>query len=163
MSTYFCLQLWSAVHSLGTGVFVQPDVLVSYPKSTFVTIVRIAVCLLVVFSYPLQSHPARRCILTMYTSLRHGKGSKVLPTNIEFYTVTAVFLFASFAVAMSVTNLGTVLELVGATGSTAVSYILPGAIYWRLHPYPHPLRYAAALQFTIGCCIVPIALTFIFI
>jgi amino acid permease len=142
---------------------VQPDILVNYPRSAFVSIVRVAVCLLVVFSYPLQSHPARRCILTMYIALRHGKGSRIAPTTVEFYAVTALFLTASFITAMSVTNLGSVLELVGATGSTAVSYILPGAIYWRLHPNAHPLRYIAAIQLAVGCCIVPIALTFIFL
>mmetsp|Transcript_8784 Transcript_8784/g.26488 ORF Transcript_8784/g.26488 Transcript_8784/m.26488 type:complete len:179 (-) Transcript_8784:1115-1651(-) len=139
----------------------QPDILVNYPRSTFVSIVRIAVSLLVIFSYPLQSHPARRCLLTMYTAVRFGKESERPPSTVEFYAVTGVFLVASFVVAMSVSNLGTVLELVGATGSTAVSYILPGAIYWRLHPHPHPLRYVAAVQFSVGCCIVPIALTFI--
>mmetsp|Transcript_8785 Transcript_8785/g.26492 ORF Transcript_8785/g.26492 Transcript_8785/m.26492 type:complete len:317 (-) Transcript_8785:1115-2065(-) len=143
------------------GDLVEPDILVNYPRSTFVSIVRIAVSLLVIFSYPLQSHPARRCLLTMYTAVRFGKESERPPSTVEFYAVTGVFLVASFVVAMSVSNLGTVLELVGATGSTAVSYILPGAIYWRLHPHPHPLRYVAAVQFSVGCCIVPIALTFI--
>ena len=76
---------------------------------------------------------------------------------------TALFLLVTGAVALTVTNLGTVLGLVGATGSTAVTYILPGAIYYRLHPHSHPLRYIAALQFVVGCCITPIALTFIFV
>jgi amino acid permease len=117
----------------------------------------------VVFSYPLQSHPARKCLLTLYIGLRHGKRSKKVPTNVEFYLATAFFLGGTFAVAMTVSNLGTVLGLVGATGSTAVTYILPGAIYWRLHPWPHMLRNIAAVQFILGCCITPVALTLILI
>jgi len=135
--------------------------LVNYPLSTVVSIARIAITLLVVFSYPLQSHPARKCLLTLYIGLRHGKRSKKVPTNVEPYVATALFLAGTFAVAMTVRNLGTVLGLVGATGSTAVTYILPGAIYWRLHPWPHTLRNVAAIQFVIGCCITPLALTLI--
>ena len=41
-------------------------------------------------------------------------------------------------------------------------YILPGAVYWSLHPEPHLKRWLAALQFGVGCVIVPVALTFIF-
>eukprot|EP00038_Savillea_parva_P029219 m.69584 g.69584 ORF g.69584 m.69584 type:complete len:517 (+) comp8595_c0_seq2:222-1772(+) len=143
------------------GDMVQSDVLINYPRSGFVSAVRVAVCLLVVFSYPLQSHPARRSLLTLLTSIRYGKDAKILPSNFEFYAVTAVFLVASLIVALSVTNLGTVLELVGATGSTTVSYILPGMVYWRLHPFPHPMRRVAVVQTVVGLCIVPIALTFI--
>ena len=63
---------------------------------------------------------------------------------------------------MIVSDLGIVLKLVGATGSTTVCYILPGAVYWALHPEPHFKRWVAGLQFCLGCVIIPVALTFIF-
>ena len=66
------------------------------------------------------------------------------------------------AVALSVRSLGKVLSLVGATGSTTISYILPGGIYWRVGP-PGPKRYLAAGQFLLGCVIMPAALTFVFL
>ena len=43
-----------------------------------------------------------------------------------FNVITCCFLLFSFIVAMSVSDLGVVLGIVGATGSTIVSYILPG-------------------------------------
>ena len=50
----------------------------------------------------------------------------------------------------------------GATGSTTISYILPGGIYWRVGP-AGPERYLAARQFLLGCVIMPAALTFVFL
>ena len=68
----------------------------------------------------------------------------------------------ALAVALSVRSLGKVLSLVGATGSTTISYILPGGIYWRVGP-AGPKRYLAAGQFLLGCAIMPAALTFVFL
>jgi amino acid permease len=45
-----------------------------------------------------------------------------------FYCITCVFLVLSYVIAMSVSDLGVILGVVGATGSTMVSYILPGKI-----------------------------------
>lgn len=78
-----------------------------------------------------------------------------------FYGITCVFLVLSFIIAMSVSDLGVILGIVGATGSTMVSYILPGAIYMKMHPEPHLLRYLACIQFTVGMIIVPTALYFV--
>lgn len=64
---------------------------------------------------------------------------------------------------------GVMLALVGATGSTAVSYILPGGFYYMLHKdkpaceAPTWKLYAALAQFTLGCILVPTCLTLIFI
>ena len=58
------------------------------------------------------------------------------------------------------------LALVGATGSTAVSYILPGGFYYMLHKddpqAPKWKVYAAFTQMCIGCILVPTCLSFIF-
>ena len=63
---------------------------------------------------------------------------------------------------MCIRDSSTILSVVGATGSTAVSYILPGGIYYRLAE-PSPKRTLALGQFLLGCCIVPTALTLIFV
>ena len=68
--------------------------------------------------------------------------------------MTIAFLVVSYGVAMSVTDLGIILALVGATGSTMVSYILPGAIYYRLHTEPHFLRSVALAIFCVGACLL---------
>jgi len=71
---------------------------------------------------------------------------------------TAAFLAGSLLIALAVDDLGVVMAVVGATGSTAVSYILPGAIYWVLHPHPHAMRFAAGAMFAAGVCITPVSL-----
>ena len=45
----------------------------------------------------------------------------------------ALFLLASFFIAVSVTDLGVVLALVGASGSTIISYIIPGLFYYKMY------------------------------
>lgn len=80
----------------------------------------------------------------------------------RFWLYTLLFVLASWRIALGVSNLGKVMAVVGATGSTSVSYILPGACYWRLHPYPHAKRYVAGGLFCLGVLIIPTALHSIF-
>ena len=70
---------------------------------------------------------------------------------------------ASFLVSLSVKDIAVVLEVVGATGSTTVSYLLPGIIYYILHPQPHLRRQVALAQFILGLIIIPTCLTAIFL
>jgi amino acid permease len=58
------------------------------------------------------------------------------------------------------------LALVGATGSTLISYILPGACYYKIFKAESQghwdwRMYAAIVLFCMGCIIMPVALTFI--
>eukprot|EP00040_Diaphanoeca_grandis_P032519 m.197163 g.197163 ORF g.197163 m.197163 type:complete len:461 (-) comp32650_c0_seq1:84-1466(-) len=146
------------------GANVEADILQSYPKTAIVSIARMSISILVAFSYPLQAHPARQCLLSLYSSCSGNVDAEGTPhpaSNYLFYGITVAFTLLSFLLAMVLTDLGIVLELVGATGSTIVSYILPGAIYWKLHPEPHWLKTMAIVQFSVGCCIIPVALGFI--
>lgn len=52
-------------------------------------------------------------------------------------------------------------QVVGATGSTTIAFILPGLLYLKVHPEPHPKRSLAALQLSVGLLIIPVALTVI--
>lgn len=38
----------------------------------------------------------------------------------------------AYLISISVTDLSTILSLVGATGSTAICYILPGVLFYRM-------------------------------
>ena len=53
--------------------------------------------------------------------------------------------------------------MVGATGSTIVSYILPGSCYFLLYREPHTLRWAALALLVAGAVIMPLSLTLIFL
>jgi len=50
----------------------------------------------------------------------------------RFAILTALILIASYAVAMTVSSLDRVLAFVGSTGSTTISFILPGVFYHRM-------------------------------
>ena len=77
--------------------------------------------------------------------------------RVIFVAVTILFLLLSVSIALVVQNLGTILSIVGASGSTLVTYILPGLIYVKLHPAGR-YNIFAYLQFFLGCAIMPSAL-----
>lgn len=96
-----------------------------------------------------------------------GKDTGVAPSQFRVWIVTVVFLILSYILALSVKSLGKVLAFVGATGSTMVSYILPGFCYYFIFDEkskaPKWKRTAALIQGCLGLIIVPVCLTFIFI
>ena len=64
--------------------------------------------------------------------------------------VTLLELMASLLIALCVLDLGKVLGVVGATGSTLVSYILPGLLYVQTFPECHCKRLLAFGQLLLG-------------
>ena len=190
----YLLVAWSGLLTFGDSL--QSDILLNYPQSALVTTMRVFVALLVVFSYPLQLDPSRRCIITLVKKVR-GRGTPRSPSSgvlsmgydaeaqapsdktpltsstppggegagdaALFYVITLAFLLASYTLAMVVDSLGLILNVVGATGSTMVSYILPGIVYVRLFEGERDLTMVGArVQAAIGGCIIPVALYFIF-
>ena len=157
------------------GDKVQGDILDNYPVEPAITVARVFVAALVALSFPLQCHPSRACVMSLLQGARPPppddasdaalalrKRAEDRRTRAEHVAVTTVFLVGATLIALSVESLSTILSVVGATGSTAVSYILPGGIYYRLAE-PSPKRTLALGQFLLGCCIVPTALTLIFV
>lgn len=53
-------------------------------------------------------------------------------SEIRFAALTTAIIVASYAVAMTVSSLARVLAYVGSTGSTSISFILPGIFYWKI-------------------------------
>jgi len=183
---------WAGYSTFGDNV--DSDILNNYPKNGLVTTMRIFVALLVIFSYPLQLDPSRRCITTLINKLRdrgieagdddegvgtidkesfngvnsensydlesNGGRKKGTIDDVIYLGITLTFLGCSFVLALSLDDLGVMLALVGATGSTAVSYILPGVIYLKVFEEEGwgATRVAAAMQVAAGCGIMPVAL-----
>ena len=83
------------------------------------------------------------------------------PDERLFYIITFIFLLLSFILATIVDDLGVVLALVGATGSTLVSYILPGLIYVKVYPHKDISLALAYMQLFLGILLMPLALYFI--
>ena len=50
----------------------------------------------------------------------------------RFAVVTTVLIVLSFITAMTVSSLSLVLAYVGSTGSTTISFILPGLFYYKI-------------------------------
>ena len=78
-----------------------------------------------------------------------------------FYIITFVFISLSFILAMIVDDLGIVLALVGSTGSTLVSYVLPGLIYIKVAQQKDAALVMAYVQLCLGLVLMPLALYFV--
>lgn len=50
----------------------------------------------------------------------------------RFAVITTVIIILSYIVAMTVSSLSVVLAYVGSTGSTSISFILPGLFYYKI-------------------------------
>ncbi|KAK9459308.1 transmembrane amino acid transporter protein-domain-containing protein [Lipomyces oligophaga] len=123
-----------------------------YSTSVWSAIGRAAIVILVLFSFPLQAHPCRASVDHIFahilkpwatrtpapspTSSRPGHA--VIPTR-RFYTITALIMGLTYLVAMTVSSLEAVLAFVGATGSTSISFILPGLFGYKLLGSPYYL------------------------
>ena len=194
------------------------------PSSILVTIARLLMTMLVVFSYALQCHPSRASFDKVIGQLgelmaarrRNGIGyqeiggtipevaGKTVPVKVDeqqqqhnqedvdveqeeqrllpsgrerhrrgsemstsrYVGITLAILSTSYVIAFFLSNLGKVLSLVGATGSTTICYILPGIFYLKLKendPWSSPHKVGALLMLIAGLIIMPVCVTFVFV
>jgi amino acid permease len=144
---------------LSFGNDVGGNIVSQYAPSVSATIGRAAIVVLVMFSYPLQVHPCRASVDAVLkwrpksmmsrnssapSSLESSPPRNVplLPTGrkrnedslgeTRFAAITTAIIILSFIVAMTVGSLETVLAYVGSTGSTSISFILPGLFYYKI-------------------------------
>ncbi|KAJ2883738.1 hypothetical protein H4R27_002570 [Coemansia aciculifera] len=156
---------WIAILGYLTfGSKVAPNLLTMYDNSTVITFCRLSIAILVLFSYPLQCHPARNCLDKVITGICHacskeptfeaivdeddvGNAASTIAASDEatqapvvhvmspakHISITFGLMLLSYVVSMSVTSLDLVLSFVGSTGSTSISFILPGIFYYKMH------------------------------
>ena len=140
------------------GSKVEHDILANYPSNNgIVAIARFAISFVVMCCYPLQAHPTRACVTTI---LKKTCGKDLGPDTLH-YGITTVFVIATATVALLVSDLGVVLSVVGATGSTIVSYILPGLCYFLLFP-KRPTRFVGLAVLIAGITFMTVSLYLIF-
>lgn len=144
------------------GSKVASDVLELYPQDTLMTVSRILVSLLVISSFPLQCFPCRQSVMSILDSTIGPAESEWLK-NRRWWVITGLICTFAWLISMVVKDLGIVLAIVGATGSTTISYILPGFVYYSLQKEWTVKRGLALALFIFGCCVIPTALTIIFI
>lgn len=100
-----------------------------YPHSLLVSICQFGLVILVLFSYPLQLHPARSSLDKVLFPPIDDRSDEIetgaeMPVG-RFVILSSVILVTTFATSMFVSSLEVVLGFVGATGSTTISFILP--------------------------------------
>ncbi|KAH9926959.1 transmembrane amino acid transporter protein-domain-containing protein [Fomitopsis serialis] len=151
------------------GSKVGANIIAMYPStSLFIAIGQFAIAILVMFSYPLQVHPCRNCLDKVFhighveVEDEHGGSPDMSPLKHILLTVTIVV--CGFAIAFFVDDLQMVLSFVGSTGSTTISFILPGLFYWKLsHSDPtanKSLSKAALALAVYGMCVFVFCLSF---
>lgn len=119
------------------------------------TIGKAAIVILVMFSYPLQVHPCRAsvdAVLKWRPQKRSESPGRSPPRDTpllaptkpksstrsdsmgetRFAAITTAIIVLSYIVAMTVSSLEKVLAYVGSTGSTSISFILPGLFYYKI-------------------------------
>jgi amino acid permease len=108
------------------------------------------------FSYPLQVHPCRASVDAVLKWRPNGRSShspngspaRALPLltptpgqararndtmgELRFATITTAIIILSYTAAMTISSLDRVLAYVGSTGSTSISFILPGLFYHKI-------------------------------
>jgi len=142
------------------GDQIESDILKGYPeKSSIVAVTRLLYCLLALFSYPLQIHPSRTSALALMDLVRPSASGGAS----RWAAVTVLELAGSLIIAITVLDLGKILAVVGATGSTMVSYILPGLVYAQAFKEFHAKRVLAIGLLLLGCIVMPTCLTLIFL
>jgi len=132
------------------GSKVGANIIAMYPStSLFIAIGQLAIIILVLFSYPLQVHPCRNCLDKVFhaghvepvvkplteaeqDAIDADEHESVDMTPLKHTTLTTAIVIFGFAIAYFVDDLKMVLSFVGSTGSTTISFILPGLFYWKL-------------------------------
>ncbi|VDB94265.1 unnamed protein product [Peniophora sp. CBMAI 1063] len=169
------------------GSNVGANIIAMYPStSLFVAVGQLAIAILVLFSYPLQVHPCRNCLDKVFSfgsSVEKGKLASAQDDEDEddesvtdadhsggemsvakHTALTSLIVAGGFTIAYFVDNLEMVLSFVGATGSTTISFILPGLFYWQMHrgdPTASKGMTRAALALACyGGCILVFCLSF---
>ncbi|KAJ5919942.1 Vacuolar amino acid transporter 5 [Penicillium verhagenii] len=144
---------------LSFGNNVGGNIVGMYPPGVYATIGRAAIVMLVVFSYPLQCHPCRASVDAVLkwrpkpkttgaegSPQRHpllgprGTRTPEPMSDLRFSIITTTILILSYLVAMTVSSLEAVLAYVGSTGSTSISFILPGLFYYKISAPDSPAR-----------------------
>ncbi|TKA25318.1 hypothetical protein B0A50_06222 [Salinomyces thailandicus] len=154
---------------LSYGTNVVGNIIAQYPPSAAATIGRLAIVIMVALSYPLQIHPCRASLdavlrwrpQTTSTKPPHQPGSPsrhtLLPStgassaqqkkdlsDLRFALLTTCLLLLSYTAAITLSSLDRVLAYVGSTGSTSISFILPGLFYYKISDPDSPWQHRLA-------------------
>ncbi|CAG8575779.1 2755_t:CDS:2 [Paraglomus occultum] len=137
-------------------------------SANIISMCRVGFICCVLLSLPLQWHPCRACldkIISALTTNNTNGDYKLLTTNkpsdLKFFLMTSGIMISTYLLAILVSQLDLVLSFVGSTGSTTISFILPGIFYYKLHqdePWDKEKVTAVCLA-SYGCVVMVVCLT----
>ena len=142
-----CAVLYCVVGHAGYETFgwgVNSDLLESYHASPAVTVARFAISLVVSFSVPIMCNVFRRSTKSI---LEHQRAYPSLARAVvdrpdAFHVGASTFFLAfCYAIALAVDDLGLVLSLIGATGSTVIAYLIPTWAFCAVFPDDPALKF----------------------
>lgn len=163
------------------GSNVRDNIIAMYPStSLFIAVGQLAIVILVLFSYPLQVHPCRNCLDKVFHDSSHLVNHKPFtdddesdiidehgPHEMSFakhVILTSSIIALGFTAAFFLDDLKLVLSFVGSTGSTTISFILPGLFFWKLTrddaSVGKPLNWSALALAVYGVLIMIFCLSF---
>ncbi|KAI8889383.1 hypothetical protein K501DRAFT_238695 [Backusella circina FSU 941] len=159
-SAAFIYELVAVLGYISFGKSVKGNIILEYPQSYFVAFGRLAIVILVIFSYPLQAHPCRACLDKVLDFDKKEFQSTI--SKKKYILITSAIIIISYLIAITVTELDLVLAFVGSTGSTTISFILPGLFYFRMYNDRkwHWKRLVAAFLVVYGFFIMTVCLSF---
>ncbi|KAH0594412.1 hypothetical protein MHUMG1_07762 [Metarhizium humberi] len=129
------------------------NIVLMYPTGVASTIGKAAIVILVLFSIPLQVHPCRASLdavlkwrpsrsqsgngrisssVSAAATVSRGDHGTAPMSDTRFALLTTLILTLAYFTALSVSSLDRVLAFVGSTGSTSISFILPGLFYYKI-------------------------------
>ncbi|KAF8555998.1 vacuolar amino acid transporter 5 [Imleria badia] len=176
--TVIIYEIIAAFGYLTFGSNVGANIIAMYPStSLFIAVGQLAIVTLITFSYPLQVQPCRNCLDKIFSGgalvkrevLEEDEEESDERADVEMpmlkhALLTGAILLFGFIIAYNMDNLQLVLSFVGSTGSTTVSFILPGLFFWKLSkddPSVSRLLNRSALALAIyGCGIFVLCLGF---
>lgn len=176
--------VYIAVATLGYAMFgsnVGDNIIAMYPAwSLFVSFGKLSVIALTLTSYPMQLYPCRASLINMleikvnmlvendseHAVLVPGSSEADPVTHHEvdnqrWWVITLALMGVGLLVSMTVDDLSIILGIVGALGSTTISFILPAILYLRLyHDERNTLTSKAAYVLGVwGTIVLVLALT----
>ena len=91
-------------------------------------------------STPSSGSPSRSALLSTQPGKSGTKPGRSEMGETRFAAITTAIIILSYIVAMTVSSLQVVLAYVGSTGSTSISFILPGLFYYKISSPDSPLH-----------------------
>lgn len=143
---------FGAYYTFGNNI--QSNVIMKYPQSTSLLILRIILSIAIAFGYPVIMQSPRDCL----SGLLFKEKTIDKLTNLKFYFLTYCIVLFSFCIAMITDNIGQIFSIIGSTTTITLVFILPGLFYYNFNFQQTEKRNKYKKCFSLLCIIIGIIL-----